>query len=166
MKNSIILLIIFYLALSNIFAQETNNSKISVITDLDKNIFEAKHIDVKTLSKNIINTISRSPETSDNNLDTLVLRLYAILELENPAIKTDTLLFLLENVRTYETVYELYSKLNKEVLAIEEDMSGRDRHIKDTYLGGLKRNLKVVEEHMKHILEYTANIKTLIQLIS
>jgi hypothetical protein len=154
MKNSVIFIIAFYLALSNVYAQETNNSKIYVISDLDKIIFETKHIDVKTLSKNIINTISNAPETTENNLDTLVLKLYTILELENPAIEPDTLLFFLENVRTYETVYELYNKLNKEVLAVEEEMSDRAMHTKVTYLGGLKRNLKVVEGHMEHILEY------------
>jgi len=169
MKNLILLLIIFYLVHSTVFAQETDNSKIGVISNLDRNIFEKKHLDIKTLRKKINKIKSKSSDMVGNNLDTMVLRLYTILELENPAIKPDTLLFFVENIRTYEAIYELYNKLNMQILAIEENMSASDMHKKDNYLGGLKRNLSVIEEHMKHILEYNycqyKNINTSNQLI-
>ncbi len=154
MRKSIILLIICFCAISTAFAQDTSKLKTEIISNLDKNIHRAKHIDIKTLSKSIINTISKHTEFSYNRLDSLKLKLYTLLELENTTILPDTLIFYLENVRTYETIFELYNMLNTKVLTIEENISGSTRHPKEAYLGGLKRNLKIVEAHMEHILEY------------
>jgi len=168
MKRIIFLFLTLYFAFSNLSAQN-NSSLIRVISILDKNIFELKHVDVKTLNKNIKEFTRNSPDASVNNPDTLALRLYNILELDNTAVNPDTLLFLLENVRTYEAVYELFDMLNSKILAIEKNLSERNTSTKEYYLGGLKRNLKMVEDHMKHILEYNfcqyKNINTSNQLI-
>lgn len=168
MKYSLILLLIFYFAPLTFLAQN-NKSLIGIISILDKNIFELKHVDVKTLKKNIKEFTSNSPDASVNNPDTLALRLYNILELDNTAVNPDTLLFLLENVRTYEAVYELFEMLNSKILAIEKNLSERNSSTKEYYLGGLKRNLKLVEDHMKHILDYNfcqyKNMNTSNQLI-
>lgn len=158
--TSITVLIVFLMGIgilhnTSVFAQGTNDLKTNIISTLDKKICIIKNnIDVHTLSENITYALRNSPQTHENNKDTLVSRLYRILELENLAIAPDTLLFYLEHVRTYETVYELYNKLDKKVIAIEENMSGREIHKTDIYLGGLKRNFKAVEGHMNHILDF------------
>jgi hypothetical protein len=154
MKNTFLLFITFFLYHADIYAQDSIQSRITRISNLDKKIYMVKNVDVITLSENIINTLRISAETRDDNKDILVERLYRLLELENPAIETDTLLYFLENVRYYETVYELYSKLNHTVMIMEENMSNPEIHPKETYLGGLKRNLKMVEDHMKYILGF------------
>lgn len=154
MKNLSMVIFTLLLAIPGAFAQEPMNSKIISISDLDKKIYRIKHIDVKILRDNLVNTLRNSPELDEYNKDTLVLRLYSLLELENPAINPDTLLFYLENIRTYEAVFELYNKLNTNILKIEEAIWEPEKYTKDTYLGGLKRNLKVVESHMNYILDY------------
>jgi hypothetical protein len=151
---SVMLLGIGNIVFSRVLAQETNTSKINAICRFDKIICQLKHKDIKTLSAEIVNTFRNSLGMKELNKDTMVLKLYTLLNIENPSIDPDTLMFYLEDVRTYETVYELYNKLNKKIEFIEENMSDHKKHSKDIYLGGLNRNLKIVEDHMKHILDY------------
>ena len=139
---------------SNLLAQEINRPDINVICKLDNAICQLKRKDIKTLSADIVNALRKTPEMQKHYKDSLVSELYTILNLENPAIDPDTLMFYLENVRTYETVFEMYNTLNKEVETIEENIPDRKNRSRDIYLGGLKRNLSIVENHMKHILDY------------
>lgn len=150
MKISLFIFITLCLLLPSLWAQENNTAKTNVISELDQSIFDVKHFDVKTLHRRIFNR----QDTSENKLDTLVAKLYATLELDNTSIESDTLLFYLEKIRNYETIYEMYDRLNEEILAIEENMSGPKKYVEVPYLGGLKKNLSIVEQHMSHLLEY------------
>jgi hypothetical protein len=154
MKTFLFLFMSLYLVLPNLFAQEINISKINAITDLDQSIFEVKNFDLRTLHENIANSKDSTLQGDENNLDTLIVKLFNLLELDNPTIDSDTLRFYFEKLRNYESVYEIYDKLKQKILDIEENMSDPKNTNQVTYLGGLKKNLFIVETHMNHLLEY------------
>ena len=70
-----------------------------------------------------------------------------LVDIENPSISPDTLIYLLEKVREFEAIYELYTKLNNRIVQLEKN------GYETVYLGGLKRNLKIIENHMNYLLE-------------
>ena len=176
MKRILILSIIICIATASSFAQISlrRNKKAESIEKLDSNIYYINQFDIKTLPEDTTGenffklfknmNIHKADfyflkkqeqlfkedikkllsEKSDINIS----ELYEILELENPAIDPDTLTFFIERIHTYKAIFGLYQKLDERITKLEKD------NPYTIYLGGLKRNLAILENHMNHLLKY------------
>ncbi|MEN8121625.1 MAG: lipid A-modifier LpxR family protein [Bacteroidota bacterium] len=150
-----ILLIIFCLIYTLTNAQE---DKYKQIQKLDSAIYSNKQPNIKKILKETKNLFRKEiKKEAKSEVETKSAKLYDILGLNDPSINQDTLLCFLEIIHKYETIYQLYSTLKSEIDDIEIDIFTGNPNQNKVYLGGLKRNLKLVENHMKHILKYEYN---------
>lgn len=144
------LLIIICLIYSAINAQDDKYKKIK---ELDSLITSNKRLDENSLLKNTSNRkeVKRNARLEIRSCGDELCKL---ISLEDPTLNPDTLLYSLEFIHNYESVYELYSILKTEIENKEEAFAIGNVVGNKTYIGGLKRNLKVVEGHLEHLLNY------------